>query len=135
MLYIVFHLSQSWFCSCTWYLLAAGVLFGYHLIIVSGIWCWYSWASVGFVLAPDISLWLGYCFDIMSLVSDAYTVEPELVLCSCLISPCSWGIVLISSYYCLWYLMPISMFTYHHFNLLFFKLFFIGTTCTLLSVI
>ena len=47
------------------------------------------------MLAPDISLQLGYCFDIMSLVSDPNTVEPELVLCSHLISPCSWGIVLI----------------------------------------
>ena len=65
---------QSWFCSCAWYLLMAGVLFGYHLIIVSGIWHQYSWAWDGFVLTPDISLQLGYCFDIillLSLVSDA----------------------------------------------------------------
>ena len=68
------------------------------------------------MLVPDISLQLGYCLDILllSLVSDANTVEPELVLCSCLISPHGWGIVLISSYYCLWYLMPISMFIYHY---------------------
>ena len=86
------------------------------------------------MLAPDISLQLGYCFDIMSLVSDADTVESKLVLCSCLISPHSWGIVLVSSYYCLWYLMPISMFIYHY-SISSFFIFFIGTTCTLLSVI
>ena len=124
---------KSWFCSCGWYLLLAGVLFWYHLI-VCGIWCQYSWIWVGFVLMPDISSQLGYCFDIilLSLVSDANTVESELVLCLCLISPRGWGIVLISSY-CLWYLMPISMFIYHYSISSFFT-FFIGTTCTILSV-
>ena len=60
------------------------------------------------MLTPDISLWLGYCFDIsllsmvsvadfglntldfdislLSLVSNAETDESELVLCSCMIS-------------------------------------------------
>ena len=68
---MLIQLSLSWFCACTWYLLAAGVLFWYN---ICGIWCQYSWAWVGFVLVPDISSWLGYCFDIillLSLVSDA----------------------------------------------------------------
>ena len=50
------------------------------------------------MLMPDISSWLGYCFDIillLSLVSDADTVESELVLCLHLISPHNWGTVLI----------------------------------------
>ena len=61
------------------------------------------------MLTPDISSWLGYCFDIsllslvsvadfglntldfdisflLSLVSNANTDESELVLCSCMIS-------------------------------------------------
>ena len=69
----------------------------------------FTWVRVGLVLAPDISSWLGYCLDIilkLSVVSDANTVEPELVLCSHLISPCGWGIVLIKY---LWYLMPIQL--------------------------
>ena len=37
------------------------------------------------------------------------SLEPELVLFLHLISPCSWGIVWISSYYCLWYLMLILL--------------------------
>ena len=68
---MLIQLSLSWFCAHTWYLLVAGVLFWYN---VSSIWCWYIWAWVGFVLMPDISLQLGYCFDIillLSLVSDA----------------------------------------------------------------
>ena len=72
----------------------------------------FTWVGVGFVLVPDISLQQGYCLDIillLSLVSDANTVEPELVLCLCLISLHGWGIVWISSYYCLWYLMPIQL--------------------------
>ena len=58
------------------------------------------------MLVPDISSWLGYCFDIilLSLVSDSDTVESELVLCLCLISPHRWGIVLISAC-CLWYVL------------------------------
>ena len=85
---------------------------------------------------PDISLQLGYCFNVillLSLVSDANTVESELVLCLHLISPCGRGIVLISSY-CLWYLMLISMSIYHYSIFSFFHFFFIGTTGTLLSV-
>ena len=134
LLHIVFHLSQSWFCACTWYRLVAGVLFWYHL---------------------------------MSLVSDSNTVESELVLCLHLISPCSWGIVLIPACY-LWYVLSdadfglntldfdisllslvsdtntveselvlcshmISMFIYHYSISSFFT-FLIGTTHTLLSV-
>ena len=87
---------------------------------------------------PDISSWLGYCLIsacclwyvfsdadfglntldfhiiLLSLVSDADIVESELVLCLHLTSPRGWGIVLISSYYCFWYLMLISMFIYHY---------------------
>ena len=61
---MLIQLSLSRFCAHTWYLLVAGVLFWYN---VSGIWCQYSWAWVGFVLMPDISLQLGYCFDIICL--------------------------------------------------------------------
>ena len=65
------------------------------------------------MLMPDISSQLGYFFDIilLSLVSDADTVESELVLCSHMI----------------------SMFIYHY-SISSFSTFFIGTTHTLLSV-
>ena len=65
------------------------------------------------MLVPDISLQLGCCFDIilLSLVSNANSVESELFLCS----------------------LMISMFIYHYSISSFFT-FFIGTTCILLSV-
>ena len=76
------------------------------LFLQLSLYIGFHWSQVGFVLVSDISSWLGYCFDIsilLSLVSDANTVESELVLYLCLISPHGQGIVLISAY-CLWYL-------------------------------
>ena len=95
MLYIVFHLSQSWFCAHAWYLFAAGVLFWYqlivsvylllllawiHLILISAYCLCLSVANFGLnTLDFDISL-------LLSLVSNAKTDDYELVLCSCMIS-------------------------------------------------
>ena len=95
MLYIVFHLSQSWFCACAWYLLAAGVLFWYQLYCL----CYLLLILALNTLDLDISLnclclsiadfglnTLDFDISLLSLVSNAKTDESELVLCSCMIS-------------------------------------------------
>ena len=73
----------------------------------------FTWIRVGFVLTPDISLPLGYCFDISLLslfICCWFWLEYtwfwyQLIISVYLLLILAWIHLILISAYCLWYLM------------------------------